>query len=404
MARLISKFITLRLLWSKLGTKGLLRYLYSRYIKRDSHDSIRTKTDIVGFYGFLRYAPFGHANHIGVGEKTVNWVIPDFGIGSGGHLNIFRLIAGLEKLGYKCRIVIVGGCQFASAEDAHRSICKHFVEIKAVVGIGEESLLPARITVATSWVTAYTVRNFQGSKIKCYFVQDFEPFFYPLGAEYAFAEQTYYFGFYGITAGKWLAEKLAANCGMRTSAIGFSYDRNLYRQVPRRNSESRHVFFYARPVTSRRGFELGLLVLAEVSRRLPDVHFILAGWDTSSYAIPFPHLNAGNVPLHELPDLYSQCDAALVLSFTNLSLLPLELMACGCPVVSNNGPNVEWLLNDQIAVLANATVEDLSDAIIGLLENENLRRTLVASGLRFVETTSWSQEAENVAKIFEDLA
>ena len=39
---------------------------------------------------------------------TLNWIIPPFGKGSGGHLNIFRYIKYLEQLGYFNRIYIFG--------------------------------------------------------------------------------------------------------------------------------------------------------------------------------------------------------------------------------------------------------------------------------------------------------
>ena len=56
---------------------------------------------------------------------------------------------------------------------------------------------------ATGWETAYPVFNDAGDARKCYFVQDFEPLFYPVGSEYVLAENTYRFNFFGITAGKW---------------------------------------------------------------------------------------------------------------------------------------------------------------------------------------------------------
>lgn len=394
------KFYSLRMLLAKLGLRGLLVYLWNRYVVRRSQSTI-TGTDIIRAYDFLRLNPFGEAR--AATSRSINWVIPDVGIGGGGHLNIFRVILQLERCGYDCRVVIVGHTHFNSGNEARALIRQHFFPINAEVSIGESSLKPAAITVATSWITAYSVRNFQGSAIKCYFIQDYEPYFYPHGSEYAMAQETYNFGFIGITAGNWLAEKISRQHGMQCYPISFSYDRELYRPLPRRRPQNRVVFFYARSVTPRRGFELGMLVLAEVFRRLPDVQFILAGWDASNYVIPFPHLNAGNVPVKELPDLYSQCDAALVLSFTNLSLLPLELMACGCPVVSNSGPHVEWLLNDNVAVLARPTVEMLSDALVQVLEDAPFRQKLVQNAFDFVGNTDWGREAGKVTKIFDDL-
>ena len=51
--------------------------------------------------------------------------VPDFQIGGGGHLNIFRLIYLLEKLGYNCRVVIIHS-SFNSADEAREKIRTHF--------------------------------------------------------------------------------------------------------------------------------------------------------------------------------------------------------------------------------------------------------------------------------------
>jgi glycosyltransferase involved in cell wall biosynthesis len=164
------------------------------------------------------------------------------------------------------------------------------------------------------------------------------------------------------------------------------------------------VFFYARHVTPRRGFELGLLGLTLLHRRNPDIEFILAGWDTSEFHIPFPHQNAGVVPHDELPELYRECDAALVLSFTNLSLLPLEIMACGCPVVSNRGPNTEWMLKDGFnAKLCDPTPQSIADTLETLLRDHDLRHGLIERGLSYAAQTDWRHEGARVARYLENL-
>ena len=264
-------------------------------------------------------------------ERTINWFIPNFGFGSGGHLNIFRFIYHLEQRGFSNNVVIVGDDRPSSPQEAREQIRAWFFPITARVVIGSDSAPQARFNFATSWQTAYHLRAHATNGHKLYFVQDFEPYFYPHGSDYTFAEATYKFGFVGITAGSWLSQKLSTQFGMTTFPIGFSYDQHLYVPHHRRQPDIKRLFFYARPPTVRRGFELGLLTVARVVERLPDVKVIFAGWDVSSYEIPFEHLNAGSVALKDLPDLYSQCDVALILSFSNLSLLPLEVMACETP-------------------------------------------------------------------------
>ncbi|WP_277962481.1 glycosyltransferase family 4 protein [Pseudomonas sp. RIT-To-2] len=359
--------------------------------------AIFRKTDVLGFYDFVLDKPFGKPPAKATSPRTLNWFIPPYGRGSGGHLNIFRFMFLLEKLGFECRVIIVGGHSPYNVAEAKAQISEWFFPLKAEVYDGIEGIPDAEYSVATSWQTAYYVKNFQGTRHKCYFVQDFEPYFYAVGSESAMAEATYSFGFTAITAGTWLSDKLSQEYGAETFPVSFSYERELYRLMPRREPEIKRVFFYARPPTQRRAFELGLLTLHEVVKRLPNVKVIFAGWDVSNYEIPFEHLNAGTLNVAELPDLYNQCDVALVLSFTNLSLLPLELMACGVPVVSNKHPCTEWLLNESNAVLKRPIVEDLADGICELLTNPKLHSAIREEGIKVANHSSWEAEAQKLS-------
>jgi glycosyltransferase involved in cell wall biosynthesis len=144
-----------------------------------------------------------------------------------------------------------------------------------------------------------------------------------------------------------------------------------------------------------------MLVLAELAKQLPDVEMVLAGWETGEYRVPFRHRSLGSVSPKELALWMGRCDAALVLSLTNLSLLPLEAMACGCAVVSNGGPNVEWLLRDgENCLLAQPTPEGLCDAMKKLLEDHGLRQRLISNGLEQAAHSDWETEAGKLAACF----
>jgi glycosyltransferase involved in cell wall biosynthesis len=391
-------------------THGIFAMLLKALIKLTSERG----SNSLGFSKFEELIGPSFGSVIGAGtpdKKSINWFIPPVGKGSGGHLNIFRFIRNLEDLGYKNRIVIVGDPQPKSAEVAKENIHSWFFPLKADVYIYDGSEIPAAFfAMATEWRTAYFVKRYLSCVYKCYFVQDFEPWFYPAGTDFIFAENTYRFGFYGFTAGTWLAQKLTEEFGMSTLPLGFSFDRDLYAYDATKSlalekpNTPQKVFFYARPPTTRRAFELGMLVLRDVIKMKPDALIVLAGWDMRGYKVPFKYENAGLVELNKLAQLYRQCDVALVLSFSNVSLLPLELMACGVPVVSNKAPYTEWLLNDKNSFLADPTIESLSQAVIAVLENANMANRLKEGGLEFSRQTSWELEALKLANGLEKIA
>ena len=185
---------------------------------------------------------------------------------------------------------------------------------------------------------------------------------------------------------------------MECSPFGFSYDCHAYSTVGTKMlpAPKKRVLFYARPETERRGFELGLLALAIVAKQMPDVEFVLVGLPQGSIELPFPAVFPGVLPLSGLGALYRSCDVSLVLSHTNLSLLPLELMACGCVVVSNSGPNTEWLLSRDCCRLAALDPKRLAEAVIELLANDDERHELREAALTFVRSTNWTTEIKAI--------
>jgi glycosyltransferase involved in cell wall biosynthesis len=330
------------------------------------------------------------------GPLKINWLIPGLVGGSGGQLNIFRTINYLEQWGHKNRVYAVAKNTAVGAE-ARRLLRDFYFPIKAPIEILGGDVDNSDALVATEWTTAYAARALSNTAGKFYFVQDLEDRFYPDGSIAEFARETYRWHFHGLTLGYWIAKVLQDEFGMPCSPFGFSFDRGIYSwDGQKRGGRQNRVLFYARPASERRGFELGILALSLVAKQRPDVEFVLVGFRERSMRIPFRAVFPGVLRPSELANLYRSCEVALVLSHTNLSMLPLELMACGCAVVSNRGSNVEWLLTDEIAQLANSTPESLAEAILGFLNNEELRSRKVAAALAFAERTDWASETRLV--------
>ncbi|MGB0011967.1 MAG: glycosyltransferase family 4 protein [Candidatus Sulfotelmatobacter sp.] len=327
------------------------------------------------------------------GPLRINWILPGIATAHGGLFNIFRAIQELEKWGHENRVYMLEMLPGGHAVVRDR-IRKEYFSINADVEVFSDKMKDSDALVATSWPTAYAARGVGNTGQKFYFVQDLEYMFYAAGSLHEFARQTYQFGFHGITAGSWIADVLRRKFNMECSVFGFSYDRHAYGNTGVRLLPfgKKRVLFYARPETERRGFELGLLTLSLVAESMPDIEFVLAGFSRGSLDLPFPAVFPGVLPISALGALYRSCDVALVLSHTNLSLLPLELMACGCAVVSNKGPNTEWLLTDQTAQLARADPKSLAQAVIELLQNDRVRLQKIEAAIAFVESTDWTRE------------
>jgi O-antigen biosynthesis protein len=323
---------------------------------------------------------------------TINWVMsPPDGVG-GGHQNIFRFIQYLESKGHTCRVYLYSPHGQISISEIKSIVHTHYpvaAEIFELNGV----MLPADAVFATGWETAYPVFNDKGDARKCYFVQDFEPYFYGVGSEYIFAENTYKFGFFGVTAGNWLATKLSKEYGMSCDHYDFGVNKDNYSYV--NGSERKEIFFYARPITPRRGFELGIMTLELVAKALPDYTITLAGWDVSNYKIPFPYQNLKSLRVSELNDVYNKCAAALVISSTNMSLLPLELLSSGTIPIVNDGPNNRLVSDNRYIKYAKPSPDALAAAIIETVTRKNLPE-YARQASRSVAGADWSAAGERL--------
>jgi O-antigen biosynthesis protein len=195
--------------------------------------------------------------------------------------------------------------------------------------------------------------------------EDFEPFFYPRGAEYALAEDTYRFGFRSIAVGHMVANLLRDEIGVATDVVEFGCDTEVYRLQSGQSREG--VVFYCKPGAPRRGFILGLLALEELHRRRPDLPIHLVGDPDAQ--VPFPATKHGVLSPRDLGDLYNRTIAGLALSFTNISLIAEELLACGTVPVVNDSPYARADVKSNYVRWAPPTSSGLADELLWVLDS-----------------------------------
>jgi hypothetical protein len=319
---------------------------------------------------------------------TVNWVTTPPAPGSGGHTTMFRIIRHLQQRGHQCRIFTydVFGNDTAYCRSLVRTLFPWFTGPVDDVNNG---MTPAHAVIATSWPTAYPAYNDPCAGKRFYLVQDFEPWFYPVGSHGTFAENTYRMGFYGITAGKYLAHKLAAEFGMDADSFDFGCDTEHYRRLKgnRRNG----VVFYAKPGAPRRAFELGIMALDLFSRRHPEIEIHFYG--SAGNRANFKFTDHGVLRPSELNEIYNRCFAGLSLSMTNVSLVPHEMLSAGCIPVVNDAPQNRMVLDNAHVRYAAPEPHALAAALHGVFTMPNFEQ-LAAAAAASVQLMTWESAGE----------
>lgn len=332
---------------------------------------------------------------MGSGPMSIGWVTVPPGPGSGGHTTMFRMITALEQAGHSCVLYLYdrhGG----DVRQREAVVREYWPGVRAEVRDVRDGVAGMDALVATSWQTAHIVARYASAvRRSFYFVQDYEPYFYARGSEYALAEDTFRFGFYGITAGRWLGDLLGKDFGMECQAFEFGADTDVYRYDGGNLRDG--VVFYAKPTVARRGYRLGVEVLHEFSRRHPNAPLHLFGDRTE--CLPFAVESHGRLTPDSLNQLYNRCRVGLTLSFTNISLIPWELLASGTVPVINDADHNRIVLDNASVRWAAPTVGSLVDQLSEAYEGytDDIGQRCAAS----VQAMSWDAAGAVVVEAIE---
>ncbi|HTR73908.1 MAG TPA: hypothetical protein VMH33_01450 [Solirubrobacterales bacterium] len=328
----------------------------------------------------------------------IAWLCKPPGEGSGGHTTMFRMVAALEDAGHRC-VVYLYDRHGWEVEQHRRTIRSWWPWVGAEIRDAADGISDAHAIFATSWETAYPVLASSARGARCYFVQDFEPSFYPSGSLALLAEETYRWGFQGVTAGGWLDGFLEREYGMPADHFDFGCDLELYAGTGAEHRAG--VCYFCRPSTPRRAHELALAGLELFAERHPEEPIHTYGEPPGR--LPFATVDHGLMTPAELGELYRGCVAGLVLSATNVSLVPYEMLAAGCvPVVNEAEHNRAVLANCQVAY-TRPTPFDIAATLSRLVAAPGERREAAATAAIYsVASTSWVLSGHQVERIVRD--
>ena len=260
---------------------------------------------------------------------------------------------------------------------------------------GFDSWQGADVAIATGWQTVHATLALEGCRARAYIVNDHEPEFFATSTEQALAADTYRHDLHCIAASPWLRDLLVERYGASADAFRLGVDGATYHPLPvERRTDT--VIYYARHSTPRRAVPIGLMALAELYRRMPDVRIVLFGTEKPLHAA-FPYEHLGVLSTHQLARLYSEATAGLCLSLTNFSLMPKEMLACGLPCVELAGVSAESIFGaDGVLDLAPLEPDAIAGALERLLVDRERWERRSRAGMEFVASHTWEHATDEV--------
>lgn len=332
-------------------------------------------------------------------EMVIHWVIPDFTAGGGGHMTIFRMIHFLEVAGHKQTIWINNPSLHQTPDDAYETIIKHFQHFAGAVRFVDDSFknITGDAVIATDCWTVAPAMSVSGVKRRFYFVQDFEPSFHALGANYLVAEETYKQDIDCICAGPWLSSLMHEKYGRWARHFWLAADTRVYNPGPTRpKNDIPRIAVYARHFTERRAVELAFLALEILASEGHIFAVDFFGAPLSFSSAPFEYVDYGVASAENLADIFRGADIGLVFSATNYSLVPQEMMASGLPIVELDGDSTRAVFPEDVVTFAKPHPRRIAAALANLLASEERRNIQAEKASAWVQSFSWPASAQLV--------
>ena len=167
----------------------------------------------------------------------------------------------------------------------------------------------------------------------------------------------------------------------------------------------------------RKNLHTVIKAFAELIRaeKIPDLNLVLVGnvgWKYEAIFAEFesyPELKdrivfPGYVPDEALRAIYSDAIAFVYMSvYEGFGLPPLEAMQCGVPVITSNVSSLPEVVGDAGIMLPPRDVPAISDAMLRLYANGDLRRTLAEAGLARAKSFSWDRCAADTVHAYREM-
>ena len=300
--------------------------------------------------------------------KQIAWIISPPSKGSGGFRTICSKAAYLDSRGYENYFYIMPGCE------AYKSAHRVQAEIKDWFGYSPKEVLVApRVpedyfaVIATAWNTA-RFASMQKCAHRFYFIQDFEPWFYPVGEMYLNAEASYRYDLNPITIGRWLSKKVEPYYSHEVPYCDFGVS-DIYTLQEQDPSREYAVCAIYQSNKDRRLSGM-LLDAIKLLLKLDDKVIVYLYGEDVEPPIWDPRVRSlGILTAEGCASLYSKCTVGVSLSVTNPSRLPFEMLASGLSVIEINHENNFLDFSEGAIRLAEPSACGIASSILEVLSD-----------------------------------
>lgn len=267
---------------------------------------------------------------------------------------------------------------------------------------------PADVVLATSWDTVSVAKKYTGYKM--YFVQDYEPYFYPYDERFFLARATYEQGLHMVSLGNWNKQKIEAECRLCSpiDTVTFPCERSEYPLIKRDygaySEKKKLVIAVYLKYYGKRLPNIIPLMLKETNDRLKaeGIELDVRYFGESKIFKGRYGKNLGHLTKKELDALYNEADFGMVASMSNISLVPYEMLSTGLPVIEFSDGTYPYFLPADSATLVRVGERDFADKLLSAIKNPKILEKQVSDALAAMEGLGWEKTGKEFAQILKE--
>lgn len=327
---------------------------------------------------------------------------------SGGITSILRLGSGLFERGYNVKYLSASKQKKA---ELSKGLKLNF-DYKGETIDAEDLNGDNRFVCATSFDSVFFAIKISGYKM--YFVQDFEPFFFPVGDQWYLAEKTYNLGLHLISLGKWNLSMANKFCRYNNSTFyinnKMSMDYIEFPFEPKEFSINKKDFNYLK---KQKLIRIAVYIRSSTERRMSSLirfltYELAKCFNFDGIGLKFYYfgdnikydnvVNLGVLSREKMKDLFSNCDFGMCMSGTNVSLVPYEMIAMGLPLIDFENSSLKDFLNDGVFYYS-GNAKELYEQIKLSLNNPKILENKMSVAQSTLKELSWEKSIDQFDEI-----
>jgi len=198
-------------------------------------------------------------------------------------------------------------------------------------------------------------------------------------------------------------------------------DPSVFYKRPRERKNGKYILIYPGSLNWHQGIDVAVKAFALITEQVPNAEFHIYSAEAGprktyiyflikSYGLTHKIILKNHLPIDQIAGVMANCDLGIVPKRNDsfgteaFSTKTLEFMSLGVPIIVSRTKIDEYYFDESIVKFFEpGNEQDLAEAIVILLKDNELRETIANNALEFVKENNWNSKKQIYFDIIDSL-